>query len=296
MRFSHILRQIMPSSRNPSWPRPAKLTEPRYPIPPFLDLLPPPRSDPPVLPTRPQLQPPAGFASTSWAVPAAYPRCSAQSTGSFSRSSSPFSVHPPKANESKEERQERQREDALRARELRYGAKRWTLEEAQAADTPGLWQAVERWKRENKPDDQGLILVMTHANGFLKEASQVILVGNGANTQDWHPTLRRLLSHGTTTSSAAFGEQQSANDARVLSSTRIDEIYMIDDVIHAASLDLNGGKLGPVHFWSDRGRDVINFVQHLLPSLQASDKPSWSREGVRGKVIGIGHSFGGNAM
>lgn len=84
----------------------------------------------------------------------------------------------------------------------------------------------------------------------------------------------------------------------------IDDIWLIDDNNHGASVDLNAGRLGPVQAWRDDSRDVLNFVSHVLPGIYASEeRPGWtlkwtdpSSSSKTPKVIGIGHSFGGNAL
>ncbi|EIW73526.1 hypothetical protein TREMEDRAFT_59699 [Tremella mesenterica DSM 1558] len=272
--------------------QPPNLTPSQFPLPPFLPLCPPPQTPPPTLPRRPKLSPPQGFTSTSYSVPAAYPRSTPDSTGTLHRFSEPFQLTPPKEWESKEERRARLNEEALEVARKRYHTRRWGIEEALTAKPPGLWLAVERWRRDEVEDGEGLTLVMAHANGFLKE--------------DWHPTLHRLLAKSPPSQSSIFGESPFPvlplnPDRRVTplpSTTRIDDIYLLDDVIHASSLDLNKGKLGPVHLWSDRGRDIINFIEHILPTF-SEGVPSWGLalpKGRKPKVIGVGHSLGGNAM
>ena len=132
--------------------------------------------------------------------------------------------------------------------------------------------------------------------------------------QIWHPTIRRLIDAGPFLSSGTFGDglpSISLSAERFLSSStssptslQIDEVWLFDDVHHAASIDLNAGKIGSVHAWSDGGRDIVNFLQHVYdgPEEQYGDQGimgwSLSRHGKRGKrkVIGLGHSVGGNAL
>lgn len=95
---------------------------------------------------------------------------------------------------------------------------------------------------------------------------------------------------------------------------QIDEIWLLDEINHGASVDLNAGRLGPVYSWGEAGRDVINFIEHVWPARQVGDAPahgsgkssgeqgqqlSW-KENIPGarrrKIAGVGHSFGGNAM
>ena len=128
----------------------------------------------------------------------------------------------------------------------------------------------------------------------------------------WYPTLKRLLAqpipHDTTfglspASETATDTIQSDTSPR----KRIDEIWLFDDVHHGASIDLNAGRIGPVHGWSDGGRDIVNFLTHVWKQDAAGDGQAYPEQTLpwrpeegagkkRRKVIGIGHSFGGNAL
>jgi hypothetical protein len=114
------------------------------------------------------------------------------------------------------------------------------------------------------------------------------------------PVVRRLLSS-TGRNKCKFGDSDSTLP-RILTSTRIDEIWFLDDYHHGQSMDLNKGLIGTVHSWLDGGRDIANFVKHILPSTNRSDVGetlTWdggSQPSSTRKVIGLGHSVGGNAM
>jgi hypothetical protein len=115
-----------------------------------------------------------------------------------------------------------------------------------------------------------------------------LLEGTDAHVpQSWHPTLRRLLD-GRPIRSATFGEPSlpllSAAKNGTARSIEIDEIWLLDDIHHGASVDLNAGVLGPVHNWVDGGRDVIAVIEQTV------------RKSSQKRIIGMGHSFGGNAM
>lgn len=149
----------------------------------------------------------------------------------------------------------------------------------------------------------------------------------------WYPTLHRLLAHPLSTSTT-FGQHRKSErhpepstptsgtqnvqaSVPVPVPVQIDEIWLFDDIHHGASLDLNAGRIGPVHGWSDGGRDVVNFLAHVWkggggtgdvypeqaldwreqrkqPKVEATktERPRSRRR----KVIGVGHSFGGNAL
>jgi hypothetical protein len=112
--------------------------------------------------------------------------------------------------------------------------------------------------------------------------------------------MHRLVTS-TGANNGKFGDTDSTLPS-ILTSTRIDEIWFLDDYHHGQSMDLNKGLIGPVHSWLDGGRDVANFIKHILPSTDRSDISetlSWdgnSPPSTARKVIGLGHSVGGNAM
>ena len=114
------------------------------------------------------------------------------------------------------------------------------------------------------------------------------------------PVVRRLVSS-TGSNNGKFGDSDSTLPS-ILTSTRIDEIWFLDDYHHGQSMDLNKGLIGPVHSWLDGGRDIANFIKHILPSTDRSDLGetlSWdgdSKPSSARKIIGLGHSVGGNAM
>jgi len=118
--------------------------------------------------------------------------------------------------------------------------------------------------------------------------------------QSWMPVVHRLVTS-PGANNGEFGDSDSSLPS-ILTSTRIDEIWFLDDYHHGQSMDLNKGLLGPVHSWLDGGRDIANFIRHILPSTNRSDVGetlSWdgdSKSPTARKVIGLGHSVGGNAM
>lgn len=63
---------------------------------------------------------------------------------------------------------------------------------------------------------------------------------------------------------------------------------------------LNSPGTGPTFTWSDHARDVASFVQHYLPA-QFSPVPlptvleRQSERSRRSNLVGVGHSFSGNA-
>lgn len=113
------------------------------------------------------------------------------------------------------------------------------------------------------------------------------------------PVVKRLIS--SSSSEGRFGDSSSALPD-ILTSTQIDEVWFLDDYHHGQSIDLNKGLIGPVHSWLDGGRDIANFVKHILPppnQLNIDETLTWRQEGGAAKarkVIGLGHSVGGNAM
>jgi hypothetical protein len=83
------------------------------------------------------------------------------------------------------------------------------------------------------------------------------------------PVVHRLVTS-TGANNGKFGDTDSTLPS-ILMSTRIDEIWFLDDYHHGQSMDLNKGLIGPVHSWLDGGRDIANFIKHILPSTDRSD-------------------------
>ncbi|TXT10473.1 uncharacterized protein COLE_04407 [Cutaneotrichosporon oleaginosum] len=216
----------------------------------------PPPSTAPAPPARPSLAPPPkGYTRTLHAAPAAWPKTLKESVGSFSRQADPFGPVP--AKESKEERAAR----IVREKDVSCGRRKdatyWSIEEAEASSQPPQWLAVERWHRD-VPDNDGITLVVAHANGLQKELGAPL-------------------------------------DPAVMVPI-INDVWFLDDVHHGASVDLNAGKLASMYAWADCARDCLNFVKHVLPTAGGSYQMKWSDGVTAPPVIGVGHSIGGNAM
>lgn len=170
---------------NPSYRRPdkrLKLTSPVIAPLPHLSLERPPPSRSPEMPQRPSGPPIPGFQYTRHIIPAAYPREYPGSTGSLDRSSSPFSSVGA-ANETREEKSRRIDEDGRRVLRDRLQAQRYAQDASGQAiknqtlpSSPPLWLGAERWIRsDQKGAGNGVTLVVLHANGFHKEASQAYM-------------------------------------------------------------------------------------------------------------------------
>ena len=301
---SHSHRNVCsyprPTSSSP-FPSPAVAPEP------FIPLQPPPSATPPSLPRRPSLPPlPVGWKRTQHALHAAYPRTFEASTGTLSRECNPFDANPLEG-ETKDDRKERAEKAGRTVLKRRVAAGTSARADDGAKDQHGLWIAAEKWQRTNTEGDDGLTLVMTHANGFTKEVSSgpafhpytvLIQLTRHSRDQSWHPTLTRLINLGSASPGATFGDpmtdpslpklriSDSHNYNVSANAGQIDTVWLLDDVHHGASIDLNAGKLGPIHNWSDGGRDVISAIEQVMSK-------DWARNG---KVIGVGHSVGGNAL
>jgi hypothetical protein len=122
--------------------------------------------------------------------------------------------------------------------------------------------------------------------------------------QAWHPTLRRLVQAETAPTAKFGGEggSSSSSSAASASSCRVDEIWLFDDIHHAASIDLNAGRIGGVHGWNDGGRDIVNFLRHVYRGVDGAypdgSNLNWKKK-ARGDnriIIGVGHSVGANAL
>jgi pimeloyl-ACP methyl ester carboxylesterase len=110
--------------------------------------------------------------------------------------------------------------------------------------------------------------------------------------------MRNLIARGASAPATRFG---SGNPIAHPYSIAIDDVWLIDDIVHNQSVDLNAGRLGDVHSWEDSGRDVLNFIQHVLPTTDVTAPTPWDvgwsdSAPPRRKVIGIGHSYGGASM
>lgn len=119
------------------------------------------------LPSRPATASPQGFKSSRHIIPAAFPRTYLQSTGTLERESDPFTQSPRSEEENKEQRKQRNLEEARECVKARFGA---TITTKDNDTQSGLWIAGERWIRtEGERDGEGLTLVLSAANGFTKE-------------------------------------------------------------------------------------------------------------------------------
>jgi hypothetical protein len=161
----------METSKHSSFPRPARLSAWPQPISrpiPTLSLGRPPASTPPSLPPRPAVAPlPRGWSRTDHIIPAAYPRTFHASTGNLRRESHPFRFEHAEGGATREERAQRAKAETIAALTKRYDASEVGCDDT---DQKGLWLAGERWARDIPGDKgDGVTLVVTHANGFMKE-------------------------------------------------------------------------------------------------------------------------------
>lgn len=110
--------------------------------------------------------------------------------------------------------------------------------------------------------------------------------------------LRRLLTNGAP--NTLFGTGAPGAPLRHPVNVVINDIWLLDDVYHGASQDLNAGRLAGVHSWVDFSRDILNFVQHALPGVAGREAPyqlAWEEcTHVVPGVVGVGHSFGAGAQ
>lgn len=116
--------------------------------------------------------------------------------------------------------------------------------------------------------------------------------------QTFRPTLEHIIALGSIASGASFGGQL-ARSNRNGPDVRIDEVWLLDDLHHGTSVDLNAGLLGTVHSWPDGGRDINSFIRNYLPSidiLEVDAVLTWKEHVSGRKVFGVGHSLGGTAL
>lgn len=80
----------------------------------------------------------------------------------------------------------------------------------------------------------------------------------------------------------------------------VNDLWFIDDPHHGSSQELNAGHLAPLYAWADWGRDILNFVQHVLPTYAddaaAPWQLAWADKKPMKNIIGVGHSYGGNGL
>lgn len=157
---------------------PSAAPSPQGPPTALLPLARPPPAIAPAHPDRPPLpssfDPPSGWELSLHAAPAAWPKQSRVSRGTYSRTSAPFGPEPTD-KEPVEVRRKRFADEAkvCIAGNLEAEARQWKpeeIEEAKAQGGPVQWLSIERWRRE-KPVEGGVTLVFCHANGLNKEVS-----------------------------------------------------------------------------------------------------------------------------
>lgn len=137
--------------------------------------------------------------------------------------------------------------------------------------------------------------------------------------------MQSLLS---TTSPGVFG---SGAPLRPGATPLVNDIWLIDDTHHGVSVDLNAGRLNAKQTWDDGARNLLNLIKHVIPfyaagtnswqldwhdshSSSSSSSPCTSSSSSRSspsspssssssspasslpqpRVIGLGHSIGGN--
>lgn len=110
-----------------------------------------------------------------------------------------------------------------------------------------------------------------------------------------------LLAMESQTNGLVYGTTSpTRNDVPVV----IDDIWLFDDCTHGSSVDLNDGIIGPAQTWEDTGRDILNFVPHVLPGVKQTLSQDlgwqlpWLPEGAAQliPVTGMGGSFGGTGQ
>lgn len=195
--------------------------------------------------------------------------------------------------ETKEERNTRLAGEVTACISARHDSPVWPLETALKAEHHPLWCAAERWVNSTQSAD-GLTIITTHACGFSKES--------------WRPVFARLFPLLDSSAGAAFGTGEPLQDGKA---PHINEIWFLEDTNHGISVDLNAGRLGDALCWDDSARELVNFVENVLPTVgteapfqlpfelngkSAEQAGHKSKDAPKRKVVGIGHSYGGNAL
>jgi len=235
--------------------------------------------------------------SSIHAAPAAYPRQLREAHGTNGWDSSPFGTRPIPPKESKGAAAARWEAETTCVVQKRYDAREWTLDEAREARPLKQWLGVERWRRTSA-SGAGYTIVCTHAGGLIKEVRSKTGESARLTEKHWHKIMRGVLARTPSSPAVRFGSGERIQHAY---SVEIDEIWFIDDLNHALSFELNAGRMGDVQTWEDGGRDVLNFIQHVLPLTASESEAAWELgwtpvPTAPRKVIGVGHSFGGAAL
>lgn len=275
----------------------------------LLPLFPPPSIDPPPqVPKSLDLHRKStipGYTRVGHIVPAAYPRTRAESAvndpARYDYLTDVFGdVNGKVQDGASDSVRRRARKQAIsdaadRSLEANRQSRSRTVEQAREAAEkkrePALWLQVDRYipdaiAADGHPEGtsgrndtitpsaeqpMGLTLVLAHATGFIKEM--------------WEPTIKKVL--------------EELRDTK----ETIAEIVNIDLTSHGASYTLNRGRIGPVVDWGDHARDILS-VLSCLPDMEEYAGnwgvylPFRAREGQkrRRRLVGIGHSIGGNAI
>lgn len=274
-------RTIMTLSTYTHPPPPLKTSyKPRDPQLVLHPLLPPPISSQTSIPTLPvypssltSSQPIPGFTFSRHIFPGAYPRSlereinPPESPHAVPPISSPFGAT---TGANKKERLD----NILQAAKVSLGiankSRRRDVKDLREVEEPVTWIAANRFVRsdllENKEaplsgvdnrnaeDDEGVTLVVCHANGFNKEM--------------WEETFRQIIH--LYDSSPSPPEKSTSTlvvpDDRIRRKNRIDEIWCIDHYNHGESYLLNRGKIGNIADWSD----CVSLAVGLVPPGLAS--------------------------
>ncbi|EJU01428.1 alpha/beta-hydrolase [Dacryopinax primogenitus] len=129
---------------------------------------------------------------------------------------------------------------------------------------PQLWAVVNRFVRRGAEGGAGgLTLFFVHSNGYPKET--------------WEPLIGMILCR----------------------SVKVDEILVWESFNHGNAALINAPHLGDTYDWADNARDIMTFLTHYRPLTHQPAPvhlPSHAKEPTAKRVIGIGHSHGGEIL
>lgn len=121
--------------------------------------------------------------------------------------------------------------------------------------------------------------------------------------------MQRLLAARAPGTVGAFGTGAplpATATAAAAAEAEVNDVWLVDDTHHGASVDLNAGRLSARVTWDDGARNLLNLVRHVVPFADGagwqlgwhaapSDTPGDTPGDTR-RVVGVGHSIGGNGV
>ncbi|KZO99066.1 hypothetical protein CALVIDRAFT_596192 [Calocera viscosa TUFC12733] len=223
----------------------------------------------PTLPSPPRTSPFPEYVLSTHLTPCARPRASPTSTTRRVRPAYPPSVAEegsitPEARGKRAEVVERLTKRMWEQWEEVSRAPSWETQDVKEGERerePQLWAVVNRFLRREQTG-RGVTLFLAHSNGIPKET--------------WEPLVGMVLQR-----------------------YPVDEVLVWETFNHGDAALVNAAHLGDTYDWVDNTRDVLQFLTYHRPLTAAAAPvhlPLHEREAQPRKVIGLGHSYGGEIL